>query len=1295
MNDGIEDIAPSATSTEDKTFPAFEVINQTVALDAVVAQAESMRSFFLANTAQNTRAIPMVSAKLPLDEDREVFRVDPSGESHRSSTEASELEDGSCDPAFVPSDGVPIADASTVVGSFTSDGITYAVEPGGESVAVVAVGYAKLPQQFIEKQVLVIPGAASPDGVDAYSVTRLAASAFASLTKESANPDFTGAKALFSDEELLAEAGIDKAEAAPFLSDEEKMVDVDGDGKDDVVANPLRGCAGILALSIPAAVTSIEEDAFAGADTLQYLVVSEENQTYATYDGALYSADLTALRRVPEGRVGAVRIAPTMTDVDPEAFSQCPSVDLLVVDKASEAFEVLDGGVLLEGRDDRVRFVDSEAACEQGETRILDELAHRAFFSGSFSAPTVGASDRDGAALDADLDGSDEAFGSDRAAAGLMPHLDVRSSSRATATLGFAGSSSGSYLNTDISVFSGFRWKFVGGAGIGVDISHLREHCTDASCILHRSISSWETGTPSHFSGLQSFTKNSGTLFWCSEGYLCLSYEGGTTTAGNGQSVSGWFTLVLAPVTSGTYVSSVTINGASYRFGDKLPNAGTIKSISVTSTTAQPGKSVTVHWNSNGGGSVADWTIPSGGSLASNTAGQTALPAPKRTGWVFDGWYKSNSSFTAANKLPIALSSTTLTADVTYYARWQIAFVWIDPTMGTTSFSYKYSPGDFATSVGYGSVWETAPTYTRGVPAGWTFYRWSRSSTASSSDVASGGKAYAYNQNGGNQYYPRWEAPIKTNLNYPGHDTATSLTTLYGSGKSPVGSCTVPAVSRAGYTFDGWNVDYVSASLADDNSKYKGPTITLKGAAVLLAQWTANTYTVSFDPNGGTGGQAGRVTATYDAAMPAISTTAPVRVGYTFQGWYDTAASSGGTQYYAADGSSVRTWNKTSDATLYARWSLNSYSVTYQDGAGNALSGWATEDGSTLPSSFNEATTPDARTLPSMVKRGYTWKGWLYEGSPVTSIPDVSKSITLVADFSADPYTIEVDLDGGSQSGWHEGAFEGLTYDDPVLVLPANASNLKKPGYAFSHFVAYRPGGTEPAVVYERGSGGEHSIATTKLAPGGSYRVLNLGSDEDIYDIASIKAVWTTRIAVEVPVEARLGILVDAASDSVHFRAGENSYTGDATDVYAELPFTSYTTAPVGIVEVAEDTADAGYDARLSLAQEVFGAKMGDVTITLSDVKDGKHALPLGGKTDLASGTSYLSGLRLDAAGISPARKTFYLGMELSSLKGSDVKNGLSGDIAKLFYTVALLDGDDSAADPSRLEGYDGEGIVW
>ena len=82
----------------------------------------------------------------------------------------------------------------------------------------------------------------------------------------------------------------------------------------------------------------------------------------------------------------------------------------------------------------------------------------------------------------------------------------------------------------------------------------------------------------------------------------------------------------------------------------------------------------------------------------------------------------------------------------------------------------------------------------------------------------------------------------------------------------------------------------------------------------LYAHWRANTYTITFDKQGGTGGTSS-VTVTYDSPMPTAS--APTRAGYTFSGYYD---SDGYTQYYNSSMQSVRNWDQPSNATLYAHW---------------------------------------------------------------------------------------------------------------------------------------------------------------------------------------------------------------------------------------------------------------------------------------------------------------------------------------------------------------------------------------
>lgn len=122
-------------------------------------------------------------------------------------------------------------------------------------------------------------------------------------------------------------------------------------------------------------------------------------------------------------------------------------------------------------------------------------------------------------------------------------------------------------------------------------------------------------------------------------------------------------------------------------------------------------------------------------------------------------------------------------------------------------------------------------------------------------------------------------------------------------------------------------------------------------------------YTVSFNANGGSGTTAS-VMAYYGSAMPSI-TNGMNRTGYTFAGYYD--AASGGTQYYTASSASARTFDKTSDTTLYAQWTANTYTIVFN---GN---------GSTSGSTANESMTYDtAKTLTGngFVRDGYIFDSW-------------------------------------------------------------------------------------------------------------------------------------------------------------------------------------------------------------------------------------------------------------------------------------------------------------------------------
>ena len=115
--------------------------------------------------------------------------------------------------------------------------------------------------------------------------------------------------------------------------------------------------------------------------------------------------------------------------------------------------------------------------------------------------------------------------------------------------------------------------------------------------------------------------------------------------------------------------------------------------------------------------------------------------------------------------------------------------------------------------------------------------------------------------------------------------------------------------TRTGYTFKGW------ATSASGSVAYaSGASYTANAAVTLYAVWQANTYTVKYNANGGSGAP-GNQTKTYGTTLK-LSSTKPTRTNYNFKGWATSASAT--TVSYAAGA------NYTANAavTLYAVWEL-------------------------------------------------------------------------------------------------------------------------------------------------------------------------------------------------------------------------------------------------------------------------------------------------------------------------------------------------------------------------------------
>lgn len=115
--------------------------------------------------------------------------------------------------------------------------------------------------------------------------------------------------------------------------------------------------------------------------------------------------------------------------------------------------------------------------------------------------------------------------------------------------------------------------------------------------------------------------------------------------------------------------------------------------------------------------------------------------------------------------------------------------------------------------------------------------------------------------------------------------------------------------TRTGYVFKGWAKSPSGAVEYQPGSAYG-----LDANTTLYAIWSPETYTISFNANGGSGAP-GNQTKTYGQTLT-LSSTRPTRTNYNFIGW---GTSSGSTSAAYQPGGS---YTSNGNATLYAVWQL-------------------------------------------------------------------------------------------------------------------------------------------------------------------------------------------------------------------------------------------------------------------------------------------------------------------------------------------------------------------------------------
>ena len=340
------------------------------------------------------------------------------------------------------------------------------------------------------------------------------------------------------------------------------------------------------------------------------------------------------------------------------------------------------------------------------------------------------------------------------------------------------------------------------------------------------------------------------------------------------------------------------------------------------------------------------------------------LPELTRTGYTFLGWYNGETK--------VESGSWSIDSNVTLTPRWQAGenVITLDADGGTVSTN--------SIAVTYDQAY-TLPTPTR---VGYAFDGWYKGSIEYTSGI--------WTEFSNVTLVASWRVNEYTLtyddvINEDGvliYETESSYVNIVEFDEH----CELPIPVRTGYTFGGWY---------NGTTKIESGTWNIVSDVTLTAEWTANTYTITFDPNGGEVSSTTQ-TVTYDSAY---TLPTPTWAGHTFSGWYD------GNSEVASG-----VWTTTTNLTLTAQWDVDVYYISYNLNGG--------ENASSNPYAY---TVNDSFELAAPIRTGYAFLGWTYDGQTtptmtVSVAAGTTGDISYTANWEIIDYTVTLDANGGDVS---------------------------------------------------------------------------------------------------------------------------------------------------------------------------------------------------------------------------------------------------------------------------------------
>ena len=476
----------------------------------------------------------------------------------------------------------------------------------------------------------------------------------------------------------------------------------------------------------------------------------------------------------------------------------------------------------------------------------------------------------------------------------------------------------------------------------------------------------------------------------------------------------------------------------------------------------------TVTFNANGHGTAPpSQTVTSGGTA-------TAPTAPTASGYTFGGWYTEAGCTNEYN------FSTAVTGNITLYAKWtknatsEVPENILEILNGTKVMSYygydnSWNTGskiyvndgkkDVVEGSGQGTVKISNVDYRYAgftMPTGTnltnynisdkTYSSWSGCQMNVTEPV---GGAFYYIQGTDNKVCNKIDpTTAQTSLGATSFTVGTTDKLSVKTRATKATSSTGNALKYQYYIKNGTNYirlgsTDIAASTSDTTTNFdistlpKGTyeliTMLYDGYIYYVSDTTetdtftiSDSYTVTFNANGHGDNTEATVEPGGTVSAP---TPAPTATGYTFGGWYRESTCKNEYDFNTP---------VTGDLTLYAKWTANQYTVSFNSNGGDD-----TPDSITVTYGGTYAGLPTS----AGTKTGHTFAGWYTSatgGTEVNSstVVKITSDQTLYAHWTAKEYTITYMSDGSQLSDLNPTKY---TYGVGVPTLPTPS----KEGYTF------------------------------------------------------------------------------------------------------------------------------------------------------------------------------------------------------------------------------------------------------